>query len=74
MKSTMKCIVYRNPVNFYETFVEILFTQTTERSPLLKKGYQERSKMHVTGEKMNSNKDLTEDFLTFLPREKPFVR
>ena len=74
VKSTMKCIVYRNPVNFYETFVEILFTQTTERSPLLKKGYQERSKMHVTGEKMNSNKDLTEDFLTFLPREKPFVR
>ena len=74
VKSTMKCIVYRNPANFYETFVEILFTQTTERSPLLKKGYQERSKMHVTGEKMNSNKDLTEDFLTFLPREKPFVR
>lgn len=46
VKSTMKCIVYRNPANFYETFVEILFTQTTERSPLSKKGYQERSKMH----------------------------
>ena len=37
VKSTMKCIVYRNPANFYETFVEILFTQTTEKISPIKK-------------------------------------
>ena len=41
---------------------EILFMQMTKRSPV-KKGYQERSRMHVVGEKINSNKDLVEDFL-----------
>ena len=49
----MKYIVYRNPANSYESFVERYCLRKRLKAPHCqkKKEYRERSRMHVAGEK-----------------------
>ena len=71
----MKYIVYRNPANSYESFVERYCLRKRRKDPHCQKNdITKEAECMWREKKMNSNKDLVEDFLKLLPGEKPFVR